>query len=889
MARIYATFDAGAIGPGLELEQGGLVVVSNTAGLDIHRLARGNIATGTSGRYFYEAAFYGDGALADRCSVGIVQATHSLSEYAGEGALSYGLRAGDDGVYSNSVQVVGVDAVDKRTWIGVLVDMDALTCSWFVDGSLVASTSIAAAPWYPAVTVAADEAYDLRCYVNFGQYAFERPQTGTDDRSGNYLQGWFSTTPEPAQLRFCPRGARAFHTGPADSLPLASFAPRILNADGFSYARRATVWTQGRAGSSASFGTIELDNEDGVYDALASEDRRDQLVEIRVAPAESAYNDSTVVATAAVDRIEANGEKTLRVTLKDPMALLRRGLQRRRYPPWADAGVANTPLPISLGAVRNVQAPLEIAVDREYRLHDAAITNIVAVRDMGALLDPNASPPQYTPTSTAEGIALETDAVGLLTVDMSSEGRQVVIPGIADVLAGAGELTAWPNPSAAPTGWAWGAGSGNTLTRQSVAQAMPQDYVAALSTGDAFNPDIGEDGAWLRYDTAVLEPGRTYRIQFRLVRTAGPGSSVIGGISYGLLVRSDLTNSPTGAVSPHMQPLQAPQFGVSGESYTFTHTVPAGAARKLWFIASAARDITGSGIGLASVVFYGVRVQLLGEISATLPLVGINLARYYAEIFARAGVADSEWVVADCEAIDAATGYSFGVYLDRETMVDDALRVPLDSYCATLFADQLARYRVRRIIDPSTVGDGDVVAWFTEDDIAEGISVRPDLAPGLTLQMGARTNWRRFSESDFVTDTLAVPPAVRTQFMRESQLVETAPITPSPTYRAAAQAPPIRSLFDDARMARREIARVASAYAAGRVRGQDGRVITTLPRFIDLTVYYSGDAPPNLLFADVIHVTHARFGLAAGQKLAVFDVSPSPYRGAITITAWGSE
>lgn len=888
MARVYATLDPGALGPSMELEQGGLIVTSNAASLNISRHARGNVAT-LAGSYYFEAAFYGDGALLNQAAVGIVRATHSLAKYVGEQSTGYGLKVGNGGVYSNNAQVVATDPVAKETYIGVYVDMAALTCRWFINGSLLAEVAISNSRWYPAVTVSATEAYALRCYVNFGQYAFEYPVSVDSDRELVYASGWHADYSGPGQLRLSPWRARAYHTRQGDSLELVSFAPRVTNADQFSYARRATVWTQGRAGSSASFGAIDIDNRDGAYDTVLGEDRRDQIAQIVMVDPDNPYNSGEVVATAVVDKVDAIAETGVRITLKDGMSLLKRTLQMRRFPPWADDGVANTPLPITLGAVRNVNPPLERAVDRVYRLSDAAITNIVAVRDKGALLDPNASPPQYTPNARADGIALETNAIGLLTVDMSNQGDQIIIPGADDVLAGAGLLTAWPNPAAAPTGWVWGAGTGNTLTRQGLAQAMPQDFVAAISTGDAYNPGIGESGAWLRYDTAALQPGRTYRIQFRLVRTFGPPSPVVGGVQYGLLVRTDLTDSPLGAVSPHLVPLQAPQFGASGQAYTFTYTCPPGAARKLWFIASAARDGGGAGYGLAGVVFYGVQVQLLGQIPPTLPLEGITLAAYMREICARAGIAEDEWVPADAQAIDDETGYTFGVHINDEINVEDALRLPLDSYCATLFTDHLNRYRVRRIVDPSTVPDSDVVAWFTEHDIREGVTVRQDLAPGLTTQMGARTNWHVFADSDFVTDDLSVPPALRTQFKRASQFIETSPVTLSTAYRSAAQTTPLRSLFDDPAHAAAEVARVTSAYAAGRIRASDGSVITTLPRFVEFTVYYSGLAPPVLLFGDVVHVTYLRHRLASGQKLAVFDVVVNPYSKNITITAWGTE
>lgn len=882
MARIYATLNPSALGPAMELEDGGLVVTTNAAALNISRMARGTVPAGS--RSFFECAFYGEGALLDHAAVGIARATHSLSQYVGFQSTGYGLKVGNGGIFNNNAQVLATEAIGKRVYIGVLVDTNALTCTWFVNGTPVGQVSIASGFWYPAVTVSSQIAYDLRCYVNFGQYDFEYPQTGENDRSGNWIEGWFQTSAPPAQLHLCGK-PKAFNTRDSDSLPLITFEPRIIDPQKFSFARRCSIWTSASRTDSSSFSNIDLDNKDGRFDDVAGEDRRDQTVTVLVADPSGSFDEAEVVCTGVVDNIRAVGESSIRVTIKDRLTTLERVFQRRRMPPWADESVANTPVPVTLGAVRNVAPVLEDAVNRRYRLHDAPITNIVSVRDKGAPLDPNSSPPQYFPTGDADGLELQTDAVGLLTVDMSSQGEQVVIPGAVDVLAGAGTFTTWPNPGVEPPGWLKG-GAISALVRQGTAQSMPQDYVATLSSTEGFNPANGDVGAWLRFDTANLLPGKTYRVQFKLVRATGANST---GSRYGLMVRSDLTILPSGAVSPHMEPLQQPQFGVLGQAYTFVHTVPAGSARYLYFIACAAQTVGGAPVGIGGVTFYDVKVELLGQISAALPLEGIQLAPYLTEVFRRGREPATGWELSDAEAIDDATGYDFGMNAQQAITVRQAAFLPLDSYGATMFTDRLAKFRFRRLKDPSLASDGEIVKSFTESDIAFGVEVAPDLASSLTTQMGARKNWRRFSDSDFVTDTLTVPPALRTQFKREFQFIEPFSGTMAPSYQFANLAPPIGSLFDDAEFAAEEIARVCAPYVAGRIRQGTGEQITTMPRFITFTFFYDSLSPPELLFGDIIKVTYPRHRLQDGQKFAVFDINVIPGSKRCQVTAWGTE
>lgn len=882
-ARQFATFNPNALGPTLELELGGLVVASNANSTDKNRVARSLIGSGNQS-FFFEAVVYGDEDLAaDQVFVGIVKGTARLDRYVGYTNTGYGLDVGGGGIYYADVEVESTPAAGKEIYIGVFVSFVSMTCTWFINGSPAATVSIDPGIWYPAISLGNTEAYKKKVFVSFGQRAFAYPVF--DPNSGEKVPsaGVYRDVASPSAVYLCPAEQGGFQTGPDDALPIISFDPRILNASGFTITRRGHVWLWGNNNSGTTYGSLDIDNFDGAYDRLLIEDWRDQPILVAEVPSNGVYDDAHVVAVAIVDSVTAVGETVVRVTLKDKLSTLERPVQTALFPPFMDEGVANRPVPIVAGACRNIAPPLMRQTKRLYSMSNAAITNIGAMRDKGALLNPNYSPPQYTPANNLRDVVLETLPVGVLTADVSSEGDQIIIPGADDILSGNGQFNNWTvGPPTPPTGWAVG-GNASTFTRPAV--PAPQLYAVGLSTPDTYNPTgvSGQDGAWLETTTAILQPGKTYRINFRLMNTQGLPSPVTGGMGWGLMVRTDTTtNSAYGAVSPNMIPLQAPAWGGQDDSYTFVYTVPPGAARKLYFIVCASRNGIGTGFSFGSASFYGIRVELLGEAPPAPTLYGVTLESYMRRIFeTQAGLTADDWVSTDCAAIDTETRYKFGVYLVEPITVREAADKPLDSFCATQITDRLGRIRTLRLRDPARATELDVVAYFDSTNIAYGMSMKLDLASGLTSTIGARANNYVFNDSDFVTDYNAVPAALRTQFKRRSQFWLTAAASPAASYLHALNAPPLDSLLDDPVQAQLEIDQRFAPYAAGRAKLQ------TSPRFIEFTCFYDGDTP-DLMFGDIIKVTYDRFGLQAGQLFMVVATAVNPYNKSILITAWSS-
>jgi len=894
MPLIYASMAPTSLGPSLALELGGLVVVSEFDNTDSSRTARATIpslqVTNAAMSARFECTFYGDGATEDLAFVGLCKTEHPPSVQIGTNTSSVALDIGSGGIYLDSTLVEATPPIAKEDTVGVYLDRSVSppVAYFFVNGSFLASAELSTGAWYPAVSLGNAKAFDLKAYLNFGQRAFEYA-LATDSGIEKPSLGWYRTTVQPAPAYVSSIEGGGYTTTFPDSPAGRTFNPHLLNSGGFTITRKCQVWTQGGSASNSTFAELEIDNRTGLYDRLLREDWRNQPVTVDVHEVGTAFNTRSRVATGIIDKIRAGGEDTIRIAMRDRMADLERPVQLRPFPPYVDDGAANRPRPIILGACRNVPPLLFDQENRIYSLSDQAVTNITAVRDKGALLDPHGLEPQYFPRNNLMDLELQTLPEGLLTADVSSEGDQVQIPGADDVLEGKGSFSDWSGVGA-PDGWTFVLGGTGELLR--VPYQSPQNWSLRMRTTHTYNPTLaGEVGSYIRYDDYDLIPGRTYRISFKVARVVGNPPELIGGITAGLHVRTDITGGELGSVTPWPWPVTGPTGATpaGAQAKTFVYTVPPGSPRKLYFIASSSQTAGGGGNGSALVQIHAISVELLGDVLQYLPLQGIGLTAYMRNIFQNhGGLTQADWDADDTDLIDAETGYAFGVNIRDPMTIKDAAAMPLDTYCATQFVDAAGAIRTRRWRDPALAKDSEVIATFDVSNIEYGVTSDIDLAPGLTTTIGARRNWQIFGDSDFVTDYVTVPAALRVQFKRLSQLQLPAAGSLPATYQFAEQAPPLDSLLDAPEQAQTEIDRVVRPYTAARTDSTARVTINTLPRFVTFTHQYDGP-PPTYLFGDIIKVTYNRFGLDAGQQMMVWDTAMEPYNRRITISAWGSK
>lgn len=717
--------------------------------------------------------------------------------------------------------------------------------------------------------------------------------------NSEFFDGWYETNTEGIANLYLTITDEAIVTARIDSPSSKTYKARVMNADTFSIKRRPIVWPWGDTSVQlAAFGQLQLDNYDGFYSFLVGADLRDTIVQISVprAMAHGTANlilNAPVICTAILDNVTCDNEDVITITLKDTLSRLDKSLPVAVNPPFVDSGAANRTKPLSFGACRN-RVPLLIdGPNRIYQLHDSSVNNVAAVRDKSAPLDPNATPPQYTPALSGSGMQLETDPVGKVTVDLSSVGTQVIIPGVEDVLAGAGVFDSWSGSPSVPVGWAWSNNAGSLIQRLQAVDGYPlesgEGSIAKLTSSIEWYPPNAHYGDQLSYP-GILEGGKSYRVTFKVWGTFSSPPTVVGGLGGGLMVRSALSNLAEDAISPHGQPLTVPLN--QRDSYVFEFSVPAGAARDLIFLAVTAQGPGGTANGIGGGLIYDVKLEELGQF-LELPLEAINLQKFFYEILiARAGEDDSVYEPADLEAIDTAADYSgFGIAYDEPPNILDCLREALDAYGGTLSTDSEGVVRAAILTDPH---EGTPIAAFDETNVVRPIKFEVDAAANLTTTIGVRRNQSPGQDSDFVTDTDIVPAEVKARYMKTSQYTIKSSKSPAGQYDFAKDAGIFHSVLDDPADGQIEIDRVCGIWSPQVY--DNGDVITGKRRFVTFTALFDDPevlgvgtqcAVTEIGFNDVIEFHYPRHGFDHA-KLAVVGWEIFPFSKKITLTCFGS-
>jgi hypothetical protein len=870
-SRILCTLDPHRLGAGLLLDQGNLVVTC--AGSDIsypanvNRSAFGTIAVG-AGTVSFECYFYSTlrNSLSNLAAVGVAENTCSLSAYVGSSALSWGYFPANGEIRNNGVAINDssspeVKPAAERQCISVLLVQGAAPYAvWMVDGNVVFQANLTPGKFYvPAVSLGATVAGDVSACFNFGgDHLFDFPNFVVDAGSAGlqtvHAPGWSEKNSEGRGTAYLALTEEGITTGPNDTPANQQFRPRIKNWDSFSIRRAPQVWMWQRGGvqtQQAAYGRLEIDNYDGAYNWLLDVDWRDSDAILKLPNATALttgtqIRDTPTFATCVFDDVELADDDTIIVTLKDTLARLDRPLPCRFNPPFAESNASNAMIPLTFGGVRNRTPQLINSPDRIWRLHDANVPNVTLAADMAAPLDPHASPPQYTPALSGSGLQLETMPVGKFTVDCSSYGTQATISGADDVLDGIGEFPhnssgGWSGTNGAPTGFTWSNGAGSFISEQNGA-IYGGVNAARLHSAIILNPGTTY-GDQLYLSTATLLGGRTYRLSFKLYDVQSDVPYFTTGFKGGVVVATALSNAAQDYITPPTQPLTTPAFG--SLSYNFEFTVPSGAARSLYFIVTpSSGNALNTASGTVSATLFDIKVELLGQYTE-LPFVGFPLEDYYTEILVnRAGEAVTIFNAADAATIGVrndGTRMPWGIAFDSPPNILSALREPLDSLgnpCAALFTDNTGQIRIGSLVNPKDPKNRPAVKFdITPFNADRPISLRVDKAPGLTTSGGCRRNWSDFGSSDFVTDQSIVPQDIKARFMRKSQFLRTASVSPAAQYSFAISATGFDTLLDEADDLQNYLLDPAVKFYSPQI-FSDGTIDNGVRQLIQVTVYF---------------------------------------------------
>jgi hypothetical protein len=478
-------------------------------------------------------------------------------------------------------------------------------------------------------------------------------------------------------------------------------------------------------------------------------------------------------------------------------------------------------------------------------------------------------------STTTSIIVTRTDSVG--TVTSIANGSPLVQTG-------------------APTGWKYTLGvlGGNDGIGEFISPPYPFGGVSApngpngarVLTSSVWYPGTSPAyGSQLSYETAVLQPGNSYRISFGLygvdVCNIPEPSSFVGGF----LVTTALSTIAADYIAGFNNPIGFSATSNSPKRYTFEFTVPTGgSARKLYFIISATPGNLGNNAkNSAFGAVFDVKVEQLGQYIAQ-PLSAISMTDYFKEILVeRAGEASTIFNSADTDALaihpisnsDPVKDGSlvpFSCCFDNPINILDALRMALDNFCATLFTDNLGALRSRRLSDPSNPTGRVIKADFigglaNGGNVNRPMAVYEDPAAYLTTLYGSTRNWYVYQPSDFVTDQNIVTQNIKAMFSRLSQYNIKASKSPANAYSFAISAPQFDTTFDVPGDCQLEADRVTgiwspNVYSDGTVFNGKRRIVVFTVDYDDPTAvgYTIQTAVTNLMFGDFVTLTNTVHG-----------------------------
>lgn len=689
------------------------------------------------------------------------------------------------------------------------------------------------------------------------------------------MAGWLETISNGISTLYLSLVEEGITTGPGDTPANVQYKPAITNAQSFSIRRAPASWWEGNDSNAlaASFGTLQINNQQSDWDMLLEFDFQDTGIVIQLPVAKSLTfgtetRDSLVICTGIIDKISEDENRIISINIRDTLTRLDRNLPMRFVPGFRDSGAANVMVPFRRGVTRNAEGLLVDAENRLYLLNDEVVPNILKVADMAAPLDPHATPPQYSPALNGCGVQLDTAFVGKGTFDTVSNGSQSPIPGVDDVLNGDGQfLGTWTGSPPVPPNWSWTHGTGSSITELT---NPPIGYLGSsngvrLLSRKVYNPNGGSFGEEFvhSYD---LQPGSTYRVSFIVANIQQSAPYFNGGMVGGLILTTAKSLNSADYITGMNTPLTS--SGLTPQHLSFEFTIPKGSStRKLYFlVVPSAGNADNTANGFTSLELGDVAIELVGQF-VDQPATPLPFADYvYDVLVTHAGEDESIFNQTEAESVFVRSDGSlkpWGIMYKEPPNILDCLRVPSRCDGFTFFTDSTGQIRFRKQVDPrDPVNQTNIKCDFTEFNMSQPV-FSDDVADNLTTLFGSRANQDPFSDADFVTDEAIVSSDTKTRYKRASQFWSYASYVPFQQYAFAINAPIFDTVFDEKPDADEEVNRVVGMfspkrYANGTVNGQKRRRISFTATYDDPTAMGVNTkcAINELMGADIIKIDY---------------------------------
>lgn len=860
----YTVIDESVLVTGLAVEQGGVVLTTDAAGLDINHTARSSFAQEID-NVAVEVLLYGDAvSLAGKAAVGFGNADHSLNTYVGASSNSIGYRVFDGEIHIGGVSVASVATGTLGDVVKVIsVRAAAETTLYFYLNENLQYTYVVdkgcpalplADPLYWMISLGSVEGGDINAFVNSGAQQFEYATV--------LAQGFYRVPILAQTARF---SDVPYVSHPSDSLPSVRWVGTLEPTD-VTIDRGVTFWPWGSdesaRGSTLSFTVVDAE---GALDATLDGSYRDQPVTLQLVESHASFDSAEALGSFVVEDVQMLDELRRKITCVDALATYEVPMQRRYYRPDYDEQAAFRPWTIMLGAVFSAELTLIDSVNFTYALDSVGVSSVGKIRDKGSPFSTLASPPDYVIADGGQSVTLRNQPVGVITLDAEVSGVTFVNPSgndspSTDLLEDHGNPFRGDSGTGEIYGWDVATGMGGADPRYvDSSRVQFSQYYARNSA--IWRPNV------------VFTAGKTYRYRITVSQVPGyvgssgtarllfaPGITNVPPPGAFLDVRGNYDSSTTASPFPRTYEGTFTQLANTTGVTVFYYANSVVGASEF----SQRAEITEFRLEEVPVVDPEADDEVVEE--ALTPMSLRDIAK--AMIEERGQLPSTSWNEDTFAAIDTATGYSgSGFYATEQVTVRYGLSEALRGYTAGVYRASDGRIASCRLIAPE---DETATKTLGELDIESVPIFRLDKAPGLSRRFGVRRNERILTDSDLVTDDVQVTMRLRRKLGRQHRFICAYGGPLAPVYSPSDAAGPVDTHLVKKADGNAEIQRIGAIYADAR-------------GFYDIACLGRSD----IEIGDVVTVTYDGFGLSSGKNLLVVRSRENKLEDKQMITFWG--
>lgn len=798
----FSTWDIQATGGNFAFAQGNTIVSPAVPGTDAHRAVRSTQSALPNATSTVEFIFWSPNATnpsllpvsgVPPLIYGVGSEAATLNDWVGSDAYGCGYCPGDGKVYINGSVAYTFAPATHGDKIGMTIDTIANELTIRKNDIVLGVVTLTAGQhWFYMATVSGNPD-DIALFANSGLLPMYYP-------AGD--NGWSQPVDRIAPILLA---NEPYMTAATDS-------PRHEQYDGnldeemrqLSINDGVRFWMHGQSAPSTlgSGGMVQLQvydpkadgKRDHAYIDLLDDSSRGVPVFIGRNLAGAAMTESEPHYAGVLDHCEPDTIKTIQIYVRSMLFRLATPLRRAIYTASvANGTVSGQSRPLGLGIIRNVEG---VKIDTlEDALTDCAITAFGVCRSEGV---PRTYGADFTITPDGAGVTQSEDKPGKKTYEFTTFGG-AFDPDVADYFSGCGNFktaTSNPGPPSSDVGYPIAAGvswhgdyfhlKGDPFQLRG---SGTDKYIESHNDSDGF--------AWIYQGSIKVRAGYTYTYAINVRTIPYFGRAQPFGGAPGLVDVPPAKIAISWIKGPNAEWVNFDTFDLNKTGLhtgAFVNTTGSDQDLVICFLSNAIISTT-EVVQISSIV-----VNELPPTGQVTDFPGPGLTQMTNELVVKRGPLESHEVnTDDTDAIDAATGYVYGLYVPptENNNCDTYTKRLFDSSTSAGYGDELGDLRVLRMFKPEDVDDADIEGVLTRSDVYGELIRYDDLAENLTARACGCKNQSPYTDGDFGTSTLSQVPAItRAQLKAEYQFTKTTGVKLANRYRDALLRAPFVTLLD---------------------------------------------------------------------------------------------